>query len=179
VRIHDPPSARVSRSITPVLDAKTPTFWTDQSDGPVEETLYQTLGGAFFLVEETARNVWNEREQKRETKAATNVTPMSRDEAQEWIMTGEVEIIKNPFEDPPEAAAEAEPGATIYIRVPASLKREVEEAAKEAKVSGNVWRCAASKGVSKRYRSILSARGISRQFSEHTPMTADGIARLV
>ncbi len=52
---------------------------------------------------------------------------------------GDVEIFRNPFEDPPEAEAEAKPGATIYIRVPASLKRSVDEAAKAADVSGNVW----------------------------------------
>jgi hypothetical protein len=54
-------------------------------------------------------------------------------------MEGDVEVFRNPFEDPPEATAEAEPGATIYIRVPASLKRSVDEAAKSEKLSGNVW----------------------------------------
>ena len=42
-------------------------------------------------------------------------------------------------EDPPEAEAEAEAGATIYIRVPAALKRRVDEAAKAEGVSGNLW----------------------------------------
>jgi len=42
---------------------------------------------------------------------------------------GDVEVFNNPFDDSPEATAEAEPGATIYIRVPAVLKRRVEEAA--------------------------------------------------
>jgi hypothetical protein len=37
------------------------------------------------------------------------------------------------------STAEAESGATIYIRVPAALKRDVDEAAREAKTSGNVW----------------------------------------
>jgi predicted transcriptional regulator len=51
----------------------------------------------------------------------------------------DVEVFNNPFDDPPEAAAEAEPGATIYIRVPASLKKRVDEAAREVELSGNVW----------------------------------------
>ena len=55
------------------------------------------------------------------------------------ILKGDVEVFNNPFEDPPEAVAEAELGATIYIRVPVALKRRVEEAARRDKVSGNVW----------------------------------------
>jgi hypothetical protein len=54
-------------------------------------------------------------------------------------MTGEVDVFNNPFEDPPEATAEAEPGATIYIRVPAVLKQRVDRAAGQAELSGNAW----------------------------------------
>lgn len=54
-------------------------------------------------------------------------------------MTGEVEVFSNPFEAPPEATAEPEPGATIYIRVPMALKKSVDEAARAANVSSNVW----------------------------------------
>jgi len=39
----------------------------------------------------------------------------------------------------PEAAAEAEPGATIYLRVPATLKHRVDTAASDAGMSSNAW----------------------------------------
>ena len=38
------------------------------------------------------------------------------------MLEGDVEVFNNPFEDPPEATAEAEPGATIYVRVPAGTE---------------------------------------------------------
>jgi hypothetical protein len=111
----------------------------EPDEGEIKATLYQTRGGAFYVIEEWSREVWDERERQHETKVTATLEPLSPEKAHEWIMTGKVEIIKNPFDDPPEAEAEAEPGATIYIRVPASLKRSVDEAAKGAKVSGNVW----------------------------------------
>jgi hypothetical protein len=43
-------------------------------------------------------------------------------------MTGSVEVFHNPFGEPPEAEAEDQPAATIYVRVPPSLKRRVDEA---------------------------------------------------
>ncbi len=54
-------------------------------------------------------------------------------------MTGETEVFHNPFEEPPEAEAESEPSATIYVRVPVSLKRRLEQAAVAEKLSGNSW----------------------------------------
>jgi hypothetical protein len=103
------------------------------------ETLHVTRGGAFFAIEETARTIWNEREDESETRVTNSFIPMSAEKAHNWMMTGDVEVFRNPFEDPPEASAEAEPGATIYVRVPLALKRSVDEAAGEAGVSGNVW----------------------------------------
>lgn len=111
--------------------------WDD--DGKITETLYQTRGGAFFLHRETVSEVWNEEDRSKHLATVHTFQPQSPADAHEWIMTGEVEIFRNPFDDPPEAAAEAEPGATIYIRVPASLKRAVDEAAKGDGLSGNVW----------------------------------------
>jgi predicted HicB family RNase H-like nuclease len=104
-----------------------------------KHTLYQTRGGAFFVDEETTQSVWNERERETETKTSNTFIPMSPEQAHKWMMTGEVEVFRSPFELPPEAEAEAEPGSTIYIRVPAALKSNVDKAARAAKVSGNVW----------------------------------------
>ncbi len=107
----------------------------------VKETLYQTRGGGFFVVDETTHRVWNERQREHETKVTETIVPISPEKAHEWTITGEVEIIKNPFEDPPEA--------TIYIRVPASLKRSVDEAARDAHVPGNVWAMRCVENVSR------------------------------
>jgi hypothetical protein len=96
--------------------------------------LYQTRGGAFFLVTTVHIKDVND-----EWVDKTECTPMTAERAQQWLMEGDVEVYRNPFEDPPEALDEADAGATIYIRVPASLKRNVDEAAREAKVSGNAW----------------------------------------
>jgi hypothetical protein len=113
--------------------------WKDDADDEVTGTLYQTRGGAFFVYEYALKEVWVERIGETIERERNEIIPMSSSEAHEWIMTGQVDVFSNPFDDPPEAAAEAEPGATIYIRVPASLKKRVDDAAKAAKASGNVW----------------------------------------
>src|SRR5258708_5843245 len=79
--------------------------------GPAEgeqvvETLYQTRGGAFFIDQETTRTTWNEREREEVTKVTNTFMPQSPEAAHKWLMTGDNEIFHNPFEDPPEAAAE-------------------------------------------------------------------------
>lgn len=101
--------------------------------------LYQTLGGAFFVDDEIAKQVWNQHDEQHEERVEHTFEPMSQEDAHKWMLDGEVEVFNNPFDDPPEATAEAEPGATIYIRAPASLKRRVDDAARASKVSGNVW----------------------------------------
>jgi predicted HicB family RNase H-like nuclease len=103
------------------------------------ETLYQTRGGAFFIVERRKTVQWDEREKESVDRVERTFRPASSDEARRWMLVGEVHVFRNPFGDPPEAAAEAEPGATIYIRVPATLKRDADNAAQKQKLSGNVW----------------------------------------
>jgi hypothetical protein len=113
--------------------------WEEDGEHAVG-TLYQTLGGAFFVNEEITKTIWNEGEREHQKQTTNNFVPLSPEGAHKWLMEGgDVEVFRNPFEDPPEATAEAEPAATIYIRVPASLKRFVDEAAKSEKLSGNVW----------------------------------------
>ncbi len=111
----------------------------ERDDEQFVGTLYQTRGGAFFVDEEITSQVWNESERAHEAKVWHAFEPLSPKDAHKWLLEGDVEIFSNPFDDPPEASAEAEPGATIYIRVPASLKRRVDEAARKDGVSGNVW----------------------------------------
>jgi hypothetical protein len=118
--------------------------WEDRNErsptfgGECEGELYQTRGGAFFLVITTRTNVKNKYDEWEE-REKVECNPMTAERAQEWLLEGDVEVFLNPFEDPPEAEAEEGAGSTIYIRVPAALKRDVDEAAREANVSGNVW----------------------------------------
>jgi hypothetical protein len=112
-----------------------------QDDDRIERNgkLYQTLGGAFFLHTTWIQDVWLERRGVWEQRERDEVEPMSAERAQEWMLEGEVEVFNNPFGDPPEAEAEAEPSTTIYIRVPPALKQRVESAAVDAKLSVNAW----------------------------------------
>ena len=100
-----------------------------------EGELYQTRGGAFFVV------VTTHIPETSDSAARDKVEfdPMTAQRAQAWMLEGDVEVVRNPFDEPPEAEAENEAGATIYIRVPAVLKRSVDAAATKAGVSVNVW----------------------------------------
>ena len=113
--------------------------WEMDDERKAFGTLYQTRGGAFFVDVEITSQEWNELERTAETKVVHTFEPFGPEKAHQWMLEGEVEIFNNPFEDPPEATDEAEPGATIYIRVPASLKQRVDEAASKASVSANAW----------------------------------------
>jgi hypothetical protein len=108
-------------------------------EAEVEGTLYQTRGGAFFVHNEITKEVWNEIEQRMLPRTLHEFEPMSREQASAWILDGDVEVFHNPFEDPPEAAEEPDGGATIYLRIPASLKARVEQMAEREDVSANTW----------------------------------------
>lgn len=122
-------------------------YETGGGSGEIIETLYQTRGGAFFVHQKTTTSVWSERDQTYTAKTKNEFIPMSAERAQEWLITGDAEVYSNPFGDPPEASAMDAPnvvairdtGATIYMRVPTSLKRRVDDAAKDQGLSGNVW----------------------------------------
>jgi hypothetical protein len=101
--------------------------------------LYQTRGGAYFIHEEVTQSVWNEAEGRYEQQIHHTFVPISPDGARAWLLDGEVEIFNNPFNNPPEATEETQPVAEIYMRVPQSLKRRIDAAAAQAKVSVNVW----------------------------------------
>jgi hypothetical protein len=110
------------------------------SDDQVLGTLYQTQGGAFFVHAEITEQAWDQSEEAYRPSVVHEFDPLSPERAHKWFLEGDVEVFHNPFgDDPPEAVAEAEPGATIYVRVPSSLKQRVEEAARAENLSGNVW----------------------------------------
>jgi hypothetical protein len=100
--------------------------------------LYQTRGGAFFIHthHETSRKDihggWV-------PTACDEFEPMTRDQAHRWVMTGETEMLNDVFGDPPEAADKPALGATLYIRVPASLKDRLEVLARHDDLSLNAW----------------------------------------
>jgi predicted HicB family RNase H-like nuclease len=153
-----PEMKRIVNGVTYNIDTSTrlaESRW-ERHDEPDKEyfgTLYETRGGAFFVDLEITRQRWNEAKHIQETEVINEFEPLSPDQAQKWLLEGDVEIFRNPFGDPPEAAAESEPGATIYIRLPASLKRSVDDAARAANLSANVWamrcleRCLSSQTV--------------------------------
>ena len=117
--------------------------WNEQDErgrnANVEATLYQTQKGAFFVHKRTFTEWWDHDAGEAEQRTRDECIPMMADEASGWLLRGVVNISHNPFGELPEAAAEAEPGATLYLRVPASLKRRVEGAAKFESLSGNAW----------------------------------------
>ena len=100
--------------------------------------LYLTRGGAFFLhehEEELEHDDYGELTWKR----IDRFFPWSRNEAQDWVMKGQKEVYSDVFGEVPEAAAEDKPEATIFIRVPEPLKRQIDGLAKEAGQSVNAW----------------------------------------
>lgn len=90
----------------------------DEETGPA--TLFQTKGGAFFLLIDDG-------------PVFRAVGP---GQAKDWLNDDRVEIYHNPFITKSKAV---EAGGTLAVRVPATLKRAVEQAAKSEGVSGNVW----------------------------------------
>ena len=116
---------RIVNGVTYNTETSTPlamSKWGDDEYTAITGTLYQTRGGAFFLHAAIEKWVWNPNVLERELRHEDKFEPMSPEDAHQWILEGDVEIFSNPFEDPPEATAEGDPGETIYIRVPASLE---------------------------------------------------------
>lgn len=100
-------------------------------------TLYQTKGGAFFLHFEMTTGVWNEVSQSNEIVNEPVFRPIGPDHAREWLLAKGVEVFLNPFAN--SASGKREPGGTLAVRVPATLKRAVEQAAEDEGISGNAW----------------------------------------
>ena len=68
---------------------------------PCNDTLYQTRGGAFFVVGELEMDLGDGGD-----RATSILYEVIGDwDAQEWISSGEVEIFHNPFDDPRQAVA--------------------------------------------------------------------------
>jgi len=117
--------------------------WNEQDErgrtANVEATLYQTQKGAFFVHKWTFTEWWDEEAGEPTSRSRDECIPMTAEEASAWLLRGDVNIIHNPFGEVPEAAAEPEQGATIYLRVPGTLKQRVDRAANAEGVSSNAW----------------------------------------
>src|SRR5207247_7091838 len=107
-----------------------------------ELTLYQTSGGAFFLDRATTHHRHTQTGEDRLIGLPNTLRefePLTGEQARRWLSESGAEIFYNPFGDPPEATAEAEPAAAVYLRVPAALKDRMEAAAKAQTQSLNAW----------------------------------------
>jgi hypothetical protein len=109
-----------------------------------EVKVYQTRGGAFFLhtISQGPRKDRNGNEQL--DVLENRFEPMKRKEVEDWVqnagyMDYEIELLSPTIGDPPEATGEAVPAASLYIRVPTSLKVRIEEAAEANNLSVNAW----------------------------------------
>jgi hypothetical protein len=119
--------------------------WNNESS-PVEGELYQTRGGAFFIVEKieyTALGPINEYGERHPSSAPVTkirFIKCSEDTAKSWVTkgvsSGEVEVFLNSFE---ENVPKDETHGTVYVRMPASLKRQIEAAAESDGLSANSW----------------------------------------
>lgn len=161
--------------------------------------LYQTRGGAFFIRIHTETTRKNLRTEEWDAVIREEFEPMTREQAEKWILEGEVELLNDVFGEPPEAAAEATPSATIYLRVPLALKAQIEAAAKEDELSVNSWamrcveRCTRSDEVGRELGEIISTSlciasepgpgaysgGTVREMVEHMGERAEKIARIL
>ncbi len=105
--------------------------YEDENGYDTDAVLYQTRGGAFFIV-----NTWDT-----EDKSKVYFEAVSRDFVTKLVeRTDNLTILNDEvLADPPEATAEQSPGATLYLRVPSSLKDQAESAAKSDGISVNAW----------------------------------------
>ena len=106
--------------------------WNENCSG-----LWVTRGGAFFkaIFDHDPKTYVSGSE-------VGDITPVTREEAEQWAR-GEflpVDLLNTDiFAEPPEAVEDTDPEATIYLRVPLPLKRQIEEEANNAGQSVNAW----------------------------------------
>lgn len=113
--------------------------WATKGGDRMVQTLYQTRGGAFFIHIDTTTVRRSLRDNGWEEVERHEFEAMTRDQAHRWVMEGQVELLHDVFGEPPEATEEAAPGATLYIRIPTSLKDRLELLAKQEGLSLNAW----------------------------------------
>ena len=114
-----------------IIDGKTYNTETSTVIAELHEgatVLCVTRGGAFFTVNSSDEYL--------------DFRPATRDNAEELCQGkwGAVELLNTEiFAEPPEAAEDEAPEGTIYLRVPAPLKRQIDNVAKDKGQSVNAW----------------------------------------
>lgn len=109
--------------------------YKNQNENDVEATVYLNKGGAFFILHQ-----WQvEFEETVRSKHYMEAVTRAELEALVTDMDNFEIVDDEALQSPPEAGAEPEPGATIYLRVPASLKKRVDDAAARSSLSANSW----------------------------------------
>jgi hypothetical protein len=105
--------------------------YDDQDGYTTDAKLYQTRGGAFFIVHK-----WDVDE-----KSKVYFESCSRETVLRLVeRTDNLTILNEEVLQPPaEAVEETAPAATLYIRVPAALKSRVDALASEEGTSANAW----------------------------------------
>ena len=151
-----------------------------EGGGVAYADLYRTPGGAFFSQEKIVG-----KDRDGEPINHTRFIPLTASEAQEWVLKGDVELVDDSFNGPPEATAETaeevDVSVTIYVRAPGSLKRRVEKAAEDAKLSVNAYtlrcleQCLPPKPIPPRpaYLDGLKSPGFPPILPTHDPAKAD------
>jgi hypothetical protein len=98
------------------------------------ETLYQTPSGAFFEVVHHEFYILNPLSDIWETSERTTLTPQGSEQAKVWLSGLDPTAIRhNPFQTPEETTGTA----TVIVRMPLSLKKQIEAAAAEGNMSVN------------------------------------------
>ena len=161
--------------------------YEDENGYDTEAVLYQTRGGAFFIV-----HSWNT-----ENKPKVYFESINRESIARLVeRTDNLTIINEDIlSDPPEATAEQSPGATLYLRIPSALKDQAESSAKSDGLSVNAWamrcieRCAQLDEIGARLGEIMQTCQSHRagfvvprggpSMLEHVNEQAEEIARLL
>ena len=103
--------------------------WTDDNQIRNDVAVYKTRGGAFFRVYS-----WHQNDTQR-----FHFEAITRDELEKLVTaTDNLEIVdRAAIEERPEAAAETSPEAIVFVRVPATLKLRLDDAARAERQSTN------------------------------------------
>ena len=102
-------------------------------------TVYQTRSGAFFKLDHEVIG-YRDRDGEWQERVSNQCEAMTREEVLAWVaQQGDVEVFGNALDDVPEAMEAKEGEATIYTRVPASLKARADAQATAAGMSLNAF----------------------------------------
>jgi HicB family len=156
------------------IDENRPGVIVTGSEGIVGESkLYETPGGAFFLVREFGDGVIPDPDYigKLFSPVTDGIWPLSRKQAFAWAESKQLDIdkLESIFGKIPEAG---EKSGSMLLRLPKSLKGAIDQAAANADQSANSWamhcleRCTASEEIEKAIFEVLYSTRSALAFDE-------------